>query len=83
MIRRSSTLTDRSALFAAQFSLSHACWLLAYPIAGRVATSTGYTLTWTILATLAAAGAALARRAWPAEETTQVSHVHPADITGN
>lgn len=80
VIRRSSTPTDRPALFAAQFSFSHACWLLAYPIAGWVATGTGYTLTWTILAALAAAGAILARRTWPAHESTQIAHVHPADI---
>jgi MFS family permease len=30
-LRRSSTAQDRPALFAAQFALSHACWLIAYP----------------------------------------------------
>lgn len=34
LVRRSSAEEDRPAYFAAQFSLSHACWLLSYPLAG-------------------------------------------------
>lgn len=37
ILRRSSSAQDRPALFAAQFALSHACWLITY--AGRVAGS--------------------------------------------
>uniref|UniRef100_UPI003ADE4560 MFS transporter n=2 Tax=Paracoccus sp. T5 TaxID=3402161 RepID=UPI003ADE4560 len=34
LLRRSAHAEDRPALFAAQFALSHACWLLAYPLSG-------------------------------------------------
>ena len=34
LLRRSSGPEDRSALFAAQFALSHACWLVSYPLTG-------------------------------------------------
>ena len=34
LLRRSANATDRPAIFAAQFSLSHACWLITYPLAG-------------------------------------------------
>lgn len=34
LLRRSSHAEDRPALFAAQFALSHACWLVTYPLAG-------------------------------------------------
>ncbi len=34
IIRSSSSEQDRPAIFAAQFSLSHACWLLTYPLVG-------------------------------------------------
>lgn len=34
IIRRSATPGERPALFAAQFALSHACWLVTYPLAG-------------------------------------------------
>ena len=35
LLRRSSSQEDRSALFAAQFALSHACWLLFQPPDGQ------------------------------------------------
>src|SRR3546814_2350950 len=31
LLKRSSDEADRPALFAAQFALSHVCWLIAYP----------------------------------------------------
>ncbi|WP_228460760.1 MFS transporter [Gordonia crocea] len=77
VIRRSSAPADRPALFAAQFSLSHACWLLSYPIAGLLATWRGYPAAWTLLVALAVLGTATALRAWPARETDQVEHCHP------
>ncbi|MFC7220898.1 MFS transporter [Streptomyces polyrhachis] len=58
----------RSAIpeaFAAQFSLSHLAWLITYPIAGRLGTGAGFTLAWSVLAVLAAAGATAALLLWP------------------
>jgi len=57
--------------------LSHACWLLSYPIAGLLATWRGYPEAWTLLVALAVLGTATALRAWPARETDQVEHCHP------
>jgi MFS family permease len=34
LLRRSAHVPDRPAVFAAQFALSHACWLVTYPLAG-------------------------------------------------
>jgi hypothetical protein len=34
LLRRSSHTENRHALFAAQFSLLHACWLVTYPLVG-------------------------------------------------
>ncbi|WP_292276778.1 hypothetical protein [Marinobacter sp.] len=34
LLTQSSREKDRPALFAAQFSLCHACWLVTYPLAG-------------------------------------------------
>jgi MFS family permease len=36
VVNRSSSAADRSAFFSAQFAISHACWLLFYPIAGQL-----------------------------------------------
>ncbi|MBK1787384.1 MFS transporter [Prauserella cavernicola] len=78
VLRRSSRHTDRAAVFAAQFSLSHACWLLTYPIAGWVATELGFTQAWLVLAVLAVAGAVTAWNSWPRREHTVLEHVHSA-----
>ncbi|WP_394359405.1 MFS transporter [Amycolatopsis sp. SB7-3] len=65
VLRKSSRPADRPAIFAARFSLSHACWLLAYPIAGRLATDAGFTVTWLVLGALGVIGFVTAVRAWP------------------
>ncbi|MFI6818975.1 MFS transporter [Nonomuraea sp. NPDC050328] len=52
-------------VFAAQFSLSHLAWLITYPIAGWLGTAAGFTLTWSLLATLAAVGGVGAVLLWP------------------
>ncbi|GLZ78486.1 MFS transporter [Actinorhabdospora filicis] len=54
--------------FAAQFSLSHAAWLVTYPIAGWLGTDAGLTLTWSVLAGLAVAGTGAALLLWPRRE---------------
>ncbi|MDX3643881.1 MFS transporter [Streptomyces sp. MB09-02B] len=76
LVRRSVTPGERTAAFAAQFSLSHACWLLTYPLAGWLGAAAG--LNWAVLAlgSLALGAALLAVRLWPVRST---SHVH-ADL---
>lgn len=76
VLRRSAGPADRPAIFAAQFSLSHLCWLLTYPIAGWGATLTGFTTTWTVLAVVAAAGAVTAVLVWPRHDPEQLTHIH-------
>ncbi|MFE6227905.1 MULTISPECIES: MFS transporter [unclassified Streptomyces] len=59
---------ERNAIpgaFAAQFSLSHLAWLVTYPVAGRLATTAGFTVTWSVLAALAATATAAALLLWP------------------
>ncbi|MFE4594114.1 MFS transporter [Streptomyces laurentii] len=74
---------ERSAIpevFAAQFSLSHLAWLVTYPIAGWLGTVAGFSLTWSVLAVLAAGGAAGALVLWPRHEERETASV-PAAIT--
>ncbi|WP_200307560.1 MFS transporter [Streptomyces adelaidensis] len=75
LIRRSVPPGERTAVFAAQFSLSHGCWLLTYPLAGWLGAAAG--LGWAVLALGAIAlGAALsAVRLWPARPTADVRAV--------
>jgi len=64
LIRRGVDRADLPAAFAAQFSLSHACWLLTYPLAGWLGLAgLGGAALW--LAGVAAAATLVAARAWP------------------
>ncbi|EID52324.1 MFS transporter [Saccharomonospora xinjiangensis] len=65
VLRRSADDADRPAVFAAQFSLSHACWLLSYPIAGWLVTASGFTRGWLALSLLTVVGTVAATRLWP------------------
>lgn len=82
LLRRSAHPGDRPALFAAQFALSHACWLLTYPLAGRLGAAIGLGPTFLVLAGIAAAGVAGAARLWPRHDPEEMEHDHaglPAD----
>ncbi len=63
IIRRSVRPDELPAAFAAQFSLSHACWLISYPLAG-VLGQWGMTVCGLVLAGIAAAALALAAVVW-------------------
>jgi hypothetical protein len=77
LLRRSSHSGDRPALFAAQFALSHACWLVTYPVAGWAGNALGMGQALLILGGIAVAGVALALRVWPAGDPEVVAHGHP------
>ncbi|MDH6575440.1 MFS transporter [Kitasatospora sp. MAP5-34] len=79
LIRRSTTTTDLPAAFAAQFSLSHGCWLLTYPLAGWLAAGAGLPVTAAVLGVIALAGATAAAVSWPARDPARLTHVH-ADL---
>ncbi|MHA6347663.1 MFS transporter [Roseivivax sp. CAU 1761] len=82
LLRRSAHPEDRPAVFAAQFALSHACWLVAYPLAGLLMTVSAAPTTLLGLALLAACGIGAAVRFWPADAPETPEHRHdslPAD----
>lgn len=81
-LRRSSNAGDRPALFAAQFALSHACWLIAYPVAGLVSAAVDPGAAFLVLAGLCATGTVLGLLIWPAHDPENLPHSHadlPAD----
>jgi hypothetical protein len=77
LLRRSSHPEDRPAVFAAQFALSHACWLLCYPLAGWLGATAGLPTAALALAAVAAAGTAAALWLWPAGDPEVLEHSHP------
>lgn len=76
LLRRSAHAGDRPALFAAQFALSHACWLVTYPLAGWVMTRFGILSALLTLSCLALCGVVLSLRLWPAEDPEVLEHRH-------
>ncbi|CAN3979272.1 MFS transporter [Kitasatospora purpeofusca] len=64
LLRSAVPPADLPAAFAAQFSLTHVCWLLAYPLAGWLGATAGLPAATVALAVLALASAGLATRVW-------------------
>ena len=77
LLKRSAGETDRPALFAAQFALSHVCWLIAYPVAGQVGALVGMPAAFLLLAAFAGLGFALALWLWPRSDPGSLVHSHP------
>lgn len=76
LLRRSSHPEDRPALFAAQFALSHACWLIAYPMAGWLGSQVGLPITFVLLAVGVVSGCVAATVLWPSHDPEIVEHEH-------
>lgn len=77
LLVRSAHAEDRPAVYAAQFALSHACWLLAYPLAGQFGAWLGLGETFLLMTALGAAGLATAWALWPAQDPEVIPHSHP------
>jgi MFS family permease len=78
LLRRSAHEGDRPAIYAAQFALSHGCWLIGYPLAGWTGGTLGLTTTFASLAVIALASSAIAALLWPANDPVELEHGHEA-----
>lgn len=67
LLRRAATDDTRSYLFTAQFSLSHACFIIGYPVAGWVGAGAGQATAAAVLAALATLSTLAAYWLWPRE----------------
>ena len=76
LLKKSAHAADRPALFAAQFALSHACWLVTYPLSGWLLTVHGSVAALVCLAGLTAIGLLVAVFVWPPVVTDEVEHTH-------
>lgn len=77
IINRSAREADRGSVFAAQFALSHACWLVTYPLAGWIGAGLGLSIAALLLATIGALGLVAVLRIWPARDLSVLPHDHP------
>ncbi|NMZ95124.1 MFS transporter [Pseudomonas panacis] len=77
LLRRSAHAEDRPALFAAQFALSHACWLITYPLAGWLGANISLTASFVGLAVLAGSALLVSIVIWrPAHDQESIKHTH-------
>lgn len=76
LLRRSAAAADLPAAFAAQFSLSHSCWLLTYPLAGWLAAAAGMPVASAVLAAVGLAAASCAMAIWPRTDPDRLDHLH-------
>jgi len=76
LLKRSAHAEDRPAVYAAQFALSHACWLVTYPLAGWLITVSGPMVAFAVLTVLAGFGVVCGMVLWPQESGGPVTHSH-------
>ena len=77
ILNRSARPQDRPAVFAAQFALSHAAWLITYPLAGWLGSAFGLPQAALGLAALGAVAMVAVIRLWPATDPVDTAHDHP------
>ncbi|PVB62554.1 MFS transporter [Labrenzia sp. 011] len=77
VLTRSASDADRPAVFAAQFSLSHAGWLVAYPLAGWMGAAFAPASALIMLAILASLVTIAGLAVWPAKDPDLREHSHP------
>ncbi len=78
LLRRSAHPGDRPAVYAAQFALSHLCWLVAYPLAGWIGAAFGLETAFLVLAVVTLGSSVTAWRLWPAVDPVAIEHSHRA-----
>ncbi|MEV0358514.1 MFS transporter [Nocardia sp. NPDC050697] len=66
LIRDTTAEDERAPVFTAQFSLSHACYLLTYPLAGWAGALAGHAFAAAALTLVATLATITAVRLWPA-----------------
>ena len=77
LLRRSAHAEDRPALFAAQFALSHACWLITYPLAGWLGANISLTASFVGLAVVAGSALLVSIVIWrPVHDQKSIKHTH-------
>ncbi|GAA1343761.1 MFS transporter [Arthrobacter roseus] len=76
LLREASTDETSAYVFTAQFSLSHACFIITYPLAGLLGATAGLGAAALALTLLAVAGGVAAILSWPSDGEQAVDSTH-------
>lgn len=73
-------LRRSSHAFAAQFALSHACWLITYPAAGWIGATFDLSVAFAFMMAVVLVASGLALTLWPRTDPVEIVHKHgPSD----
>lgn len=75
LLRYESDPGTRSSVFTAQFSLSHACFAVTYPLAGWVGATSGHGVAAAVLAGAALLATITAARIWPTPKNVEPQRI--------
>ena len=64
ILREETDLKERTAIFGAQFSLSHACWLISYPSIGYMLVLGGLEISFLVIAVVVLVATTIAWYLW-------------------
>lgn len=76
VLRRSASDTDLPKLFAAQFTLSHAAWLISYPLAGWMAIAFGFQTAFLVFALVSLVAMFVSHQLWQNDDPAEIEHQH-------
>jgi len=76
VVNQSSSPKDRASYFSAQFSLSHACWMIAYPVSGQLSTWLGIETTAFMFGIGVLGTTIVGAIIWPANDPEILQHTH-------
>lgn len=76
LLPRSASPADLPTLYSARFALSHACWLVTYPLAGTLGAWVGMGAALAVLGLVALAGTVAAAMLWPRGDASGMAHRH-------
>jgi H+ antiporter protein len=82
LLKRSAHAEDRPAVYAAQFALTHVCWLITYPTAGWLMAVAAPAVAFATLAVIATAGLFGGAILWWRDDTALIEHTHH-DLPGD
>ncbi|MFD2205056.1 MFS transporter [Kiloniella antarctica] len=77
LLKKSAHKEDLPTIFAAHFALSHACWLITYPVAGWLGIYLGLNETFLVASGGVLIGLLIAFWVWPANDNEVLTHLHP------